>query len=348
MRIGEKHFPIYGIDIGKTLFHVSGCDRTGKPVFRIKLRRDALLTFFAKAKLATIGMEACPSSQWLARKLIELGHDARIMPAQFVKPYLKANKNDMNDAEAIAEAVQRPTMRFVAARRTDQVDTQALHRVRTRLVQNRTQLIAQTRSLCLEYGIAIRVGVSTFKLDIPWILENAENELTPVMRQLVADLWTELSEIEIRLKAVSRQIEAIADSDESARRLMTIPGFGALTATALLSAVGDPTRFRRGRDLSAWIGLVPRQYSTGGKNTLLGISKRGNPYLRKLLIHGARTCKLHLNRDRDRLGPWLNGAEQRLHSNKVCVALANKLARIAWVIMTTPGATYDKGVPMAV
>jgi len=267
------------------------------------------------------------------------------MPAQFVKPYLKANKNDANDAEAIAEAVTRPTMRFAAVRRTDQIDTQALHRVRNRLVQNKTQLIAQTRSLCLEYGIAIRVGVATFKMDIPRILEDAENGLTPAMRRLVARLWEAFTEADARLKAASKEIEALAANDELARRLMMIPGVGALGATAMISAIGDPRRFKRGRDLSAWIGLVPRQYSTGGKNTLLGISKRGNPYLRKLLIHGARTCKLHLDRSKDRLGPWLDDMEKRLHSNKVCVALANKMARIAWVILTTPGATYDKGEP---
>ena len=347
MRIGEKHYPIYGVDIGKNLFHISGCDSTGKPVFRIKLRRDSLMTFFAKAKPAVIGMEACPSSQWLARKLIDLGHDARMMPAQFVKPYLKANKNDMNDAEAIAEAVQRPTMRFVAVRRQEQVDMQALHRVRSRLVRNRTKLITQTRSLCLECGVAVRQGVSAFKMDMPRVLEDASNDLSSSMRMLVAELWAELSDVEQRLKVVTDRIEASAKNDELARRLMSIPGVGALSATALISAIGNPKGFKRGRDLSAWIGLVPRQYSTGGKNTLLGISKRGNPYVRQLLIHGARSCKLHLNRDKDALGPWLDDAERRLHPNKVCVALANKLARIAWVIMTTPGATYNKGKPMA-
>ena len=347
MRIGSKDFSVYGIDIGKSVFHVSGCDATGKPVFRIKLRRDSLITFFAKAKPAVIGMEACPSSQWLARKLIDLGHDARIMAAQFVKPYLKANKNDMNDAEAIAEAVQRPTMRFVAVRRQDQVDLQALHRVRTRLVQNRTQLINQARALCLECGLTARKGVAAFKMDIPRLLEDADNDLSPAMRRIIAGLWEELQSIEARLKEATEAVEAEARNDELARRLMTVPGIGPLTATALTSAIGDPRNFRRGRDLSAWIGLVPRQHSTGGKNTLLGISKRGNSYLRKLLIHGARACKIHLNREKDALGPWLDDAEKRLHTNKVSVALANKIARIAWAIMTTPGATYNKGTPVA-
>ena len=272
---------------------------------------------------------------------------SRIIPAQFVKPYVKANKNDLHDAAAIAEAVQRPTMRFVAPRGADQVDVQAMHRVRSRLVQNRTQLISQARSLCLEYGISIRTGVAAFKLDIPSILEDADNDLTPAMRRLVADLWTEFAEIDAQLRAISRKIESLAANDELARRLMTIPSVGALSATALIAAIGDARRFRRGRDLSAWIGRVPRQHSTGGRSVLVGISKRGNSYLRRLLIHGARSCKLHLNRGKDSLGPWLDDAEQRLHSNKVCVALANKLARIAWVIMTTPGVTYLRGTPEA-
>ena len=196
-------------------------------------------------------MEACPGSQWLARKLNDQGHDARIMAAQFVKPYVKANKNDMHDAAVIAEAVQRPTMRFVAPRGADQVDVQAMHRVRSRFVQNRTQLISQARSLCLEYGISIRTGVAAFKLNIPRILEDADNDLTPAMRRLVADLWTEFAEIDARLRAISSKIESLAANDELARRLMTIPGIGALSATALIAAIGDARRFRRGRELSA-------------------------------------------------------------------------------------------------
>jgi len=347
MIITAKQFPTYGIDIGKTVFHVVATDHRGKPSFRIKLRRAALLEFFVKAAPARVGMEACPGAQWLARKLGVFGHDVHIIPAQFVKPYVKSNKNDTNDAEAIAEAVTRPTMRFVPVKRTDQVDTQALHRVRDRLSYNRTRLISQTRSFCLEYGIPIRTGAGVFKLDLPRILGDDTNDLTPAMRTLLSELWGELAELEQRLKDVSRKIKALADDDETARRLMTIPGFGPLGATALLAAIGDPRQFRKARDLSAWLGLVPRQYSTGGKTTLLGISKRGNSYVRRLLIHGARSLFRHMDRSRDRLGVWLDQLQARTHFNKAIVALANKLARIAWVIINTPGATYHRVDPVA-
>ncbi len=334
---------VYGVDIGKTLFHVCGCDRQGKPVYRKKFSRRTVTRFFANAPEALIGMEACPGSQWLARRLVDLGHDARIMPAQFVKPYLNRQKNDANDAQAIAEAVQRPTMRFVAIKRLDQVDTQALHRVRDRLVRQRTQIVSQTRGLCLEYGLTMARGVPTFCRDMPRLLENPCDALTPRMLRILHALWEEFQLTNDRVNAISEEIKAIARHDETARRLMSVPGIGELTASAIVSAVGCPQNFRRGRDLAAWIGLVPAQHSTGGKTTLLGISKRGNPYLRRLLVHGARAAKLHLDRDKDQLGPWLNKAEARMPSNKVTVALANKLARIAWVILTRPGETYDKG-----
>ena len=334
-----------GIDIGKSLFHVVGCDDSGRPVWRKKFNRAQLLEYFVQAKHTVIGMEACPGSQWLARKLIKQGHDAKIMSAQFVKPYLKRQKNDTNDAEAIAEAVQRPTMRFVGVKTTDQSDIQALHRVRDRLVKQQTQIINQARALGLECGITLPSGVATFFRDFPRVLEDADNELSPRMRRILHGLWEDVRTANSRLQELTSEIKAIASHDELARRLMTIPGIGELGATALVAAVADPRDFRKGRDLAAWIGLVPRQYTTGGNPRLLGISKQGNPYLRRLLIHGARSAKRHLNRQRDTLGPWLDKAEERMHPNKVVVALANKIARIAWVIMTQPGTTYDKGEP---
>jgi len=345
MKNAAHDFPTYGIDIGKTIFHVVATDQRGKPSFRIKLRRDTLLEFFVKATPAVIGMEACPGAQWLAHKLKSFGHDARILPAQFVKPYVKSNKNDTNDAEAIAEAVRRPTMRFVPVKRPDQIDVQALHRVRDRLSYDRTRLISQARAFCLEYGIAIRTGAGIFKLDLPRIVDDETNDLTPAMRALLSELWIEFGEIDGRLKQVSKQIESLAANDEMARRLMTIPGIGPLGATALLAAIGNPKQFRKARDLSAWLGIVPRQYSTGGKTTLLGISKRGNSYVRRLLIHGARSCMRHMDRTRDRLGAWLDALQARSHFNKAVVALANKIARIAWVIINTPGATYHRVDP---
>jgi transposase len=345
MRNQPRGSTVYGIDVGKNCFHVVGVDAAGKPIQRIKFRRDTLLTFLANATPALIGMEACPGAQWLARKLQALGHTVRIIPAQFVKPYLKSNKNDTLDAEAIAEAVTRPTMRFVQIKRVDQVDTQALHRVRDRLVSARTRLICQMRAFCLEYGIPIRQGAGVFKVDLPRVLGDEMNELSAAMRRLLTELWEEFREVEARVARITREIEALADRDETARRLASIPGIGPLGATALLASVGDARQFRKARDLAAWLGLVPRQHSTGGKPTLLGISKRGNPYLRRLLIHGARSCLLHLDRTRDRLGDWINALASRMHVNKVVVALANKLARIAWVVLTRPGTLYRRVDP---
>jgi transposase len=346
MRNQPRGAATYGIDIGKNVFHVVGLDQQGRPVQRAKFSRTTIFRFFANAPTALIGMEACPGAQWLARKLQALGHTVRIMPAQFVRPYLKSNKNDSLDAEAVAEALLRPTMRFVALKRCDQVDTQALHRVRDRLMYDRTRLICQMRAFCLEYGIAIRTGISVFKLDLPRILGDETNDLTPAMRRLLGEMWEEFKILNARLQQISAQIEALASRDELARRLATIPGIGPLGATALLAAVGDGRQFRRARDLAAWLGLVPKQYSTGGKPTLLGISKRGNPYVRRLLIHGARSCVRHLDRSRDRLGQWLDRLEGRMHFNKVVVALANKIARMAWAILAKPGMTYRRVDPM--
>lgn len=336
---------IYGIDIGKTVFHVAGRDAAGRGMLRAKFRRDALLRFFSNAPIAVVAMEACPGSQWLARKLSSYGHTTRIVPAQFVKPYVKSNKNDTVDAEAIAEAASRPSMRFVAMKRCDQIDVQALHRARDALVYQRTALISQMRGFLLEYGLPFRPGAGAFKVDLAHAVADAENDLTPAMRQLLVTLREHLGELERRIAHFSAEIEALADRDDAARRLMTVPGIGPLAATALVAAVGDARQFKRGRDLSAWLGLVPAQYSTGGKPTLLGISKRGNTYVRRLLIHGARSCVMHTDRSRHHWGAWLDALGQRVHVNKLTVALANKIVRIAWAILTTPGALYQREDP---
>jgi transposase len=336
---------VYGVDLGKNLFHVVGTDSAGNVVQRAKFRRDTVLAFFEQATSSVVGMETCPGSQWFARKLRAMGHTVRIIPAQFVKPYVKSNKNDTIDAAAIAEAVTRPSMRFVEVKTVEQVDLQALHRIRDQMVAARTRLICQMRAFCLEYGIAIHQGAGKFKIDLPLLLENEANELTPTMRRLIADLFTDMKRLEQRIADVTREIEAVAARDDRARRLMTVPGIGPLVATAIVAAAGDGHQFRKARDMAAWVGLVPREYSTGGKTTLLGISKRGNHYLRRLLVHGARSCLLHLDRSRHRLGAWLDGLQSRMHVNKVTVALAAKIARIAWVILTRPGALYDRRDP---
>jgi transposase len=345
MRTQPKAASVYGIDLGKNTFHVVGVDSAGNPIQRVKFRRETLLEFFAVAQAAVIGMEACPGSQWLARKLQALGHAVRIIPAQFVKPYVKSNKNDTIDAEAIAEAVTRPTMRFVAVKNAEQVDTQALHRARDQMIGSRTRLINQMRAFCLEYGVPIRQGAGIFKLDLPKILVDETNDLTPAMRRLLGELFDDLKRLEVRIGEVTRQIEGLAGASEIVQRLMSIPGIGPLGATALVAAVGDGKQFKKARDLAAWLGLVPRQYSTGGKATLLGISKRGNPYVRRLLIHGARACLMHLDRSRDRLGTWIGQLASRMHANKVTIALANKMARIAWAVLNRPGVFYQRIQP---
>ncbi|MCV2880397.1 IS110 family transposase [Sedimentimonas flavescens] len=345
MHIDPKTCAVFGVDIGKTLFHVVGLDASGAPVQKVKLRRDTILQFFAQADSTLVGMEACPGSQWLARKLRELGHDVRIIPAQFVKPYVKSHKNDIIDAEAIAEATTRPTMRFVGIKEAHQVDLQMLHRVRSRLVKGRTNLICQMRSYCLEHGVALRQGAGVFKLDIVRAIDDLENDLTDRARVVLRELQEDLLRLEERILSVSAEIKNIADRDETAHRLMTIPGVGPLGATAILATIGDPTRFKKARDVAAWLGLVPRQHSTGGKQTLLGIAKRGSSYVRTLLIHGARSVLMHLDRAKDRLGLWVDELRTRMHVNKVTVALAAKLARVIWVVLSKPGTTYERRAP---
>jgi transposase len=338
-------FTTLGIDIGKNSVHVFGTSHDGTPVVRKRMTRPKLLELLANTPRALIGMEACPGSNYLAREIGGLGHDVRLIPAQYVKPFLKTNKNDYLDAEAIAEAVTRPTMRFVPVKSIEQLDLQTMHRIRDRMVYQRTTLISQIRSFLLEYGIAMASGVAAFKRDLPRLLAEHSDVISYKLQVLIGRLRQELQDLEARIEELSRDIEDLAAGNDTARRLMGIPGIGPLGATAFIAAVGDARRFRRGRDLAAWLGLVPRQHSTGGKNTLLGISKRGNSYLRRLLVHGARSCVLHLNRDRDRLGAWLDGLERRTHRNKAVVALANKLARIAWALLVHPERTYLRRAP---
>ena len=345
MRTHPRNATVYGIDLGKTCFHIVGTDTAGEVVQKCKLSRTTIFPFFANAPKALIGMEACPGSQWLARKLQTFGHTVKIIPAQFVKPYVKSNKNDTIDAQAIAEAVTRPSMRFVQVKQIEQVDLQAVHRTRDLMVANRTALICQMRAFCLEFGIAIQNGAGAFKQQLPTVVSDEQNDLSPSMRKLILDLWSDLLKLEGRIEELTQQIIAIAKRSDLARRLTSIPGFGDLTATALIAAVGDGKQFKRARDMAAWLGLTPAQYSTGGKPTLLGISKRGNPYVRRLLIHGARSCVLHLNRTRDRLGIWIAQLQTRMHANKVAVAVANKIARIAWVVLNRPGSSYQRIAP---
>lgn len=329
-----------GIDIGKSTFHLVGLDERGHPVLKQKLTREKLMRFIVNLPPCLIGMESCPGSQHLARRFAEHGHTVRLMAAQFVKPYVKSNKSDFLDAEAIAEAVTRPTMRFVPVKTPAQQDLQAAHRVRQGLIGQRTMLVNQIRAFLLEYGIPVARGIRRIDKALPGLLEDATNGLTDRMRALLFELREALAAVDERIKRLSSEIEREARDDPAARRLMTIPGVGPMSATALIAAIGDGKTFRSGRELAAFLGLVPRQYSTGGKPTLLGISKRGNTYVRTLLIHGARAVLRHSAGRTDALGEWVVALGNRAHSNVVAVALANKNARIAWAVLTK-GSPYQ-------
>lgn len=332
-----------GIDLGKTTFHLVALGERGKILLQKKLSHKQLLAFTANLPTSLIGLEACSGSHFLGRALSQQGHEVRLIPAQFVKPFVKSNKNDYLDAEAIAEAVERQNMRFVPIKTEAQLDLQALHRVRERLVSRRTAVINQVRAFLLERGIVFRKGPATLRRHMPEILENGDAQLSPRMRGLLALLWEEWKHLEEQINSLSGEIETISTNDEACQRLRQIPGVGPLVASATVAAIGNGAAFRKGREFAAWLGLVPRQYSTGGKPRLLGISKRGNPYLRKMFIHGARAAVLRLKREGSLLGAWMNGLEARAPRNVLIVAMANKLARIAWAVLAS-GEPYRAAV----
>jgi transposase len=322
-----------GIDLGKTVFHLVGMNLRGEAVVRKKLSRKQLLQFTANLHVDLIGMEACGGSHFLGRALREQGHEVRLMPAQYVKPYVKTNKSDFIDAEAIAEAVARPTMRFVPIKTDDQLDMQSLHRVRERWVMRRTAIVNQIRGLLLERGITLRKGRSHVDAALPGILEDADSKLSGALRVLLAQLKLELDQMAIRIDEADAVLNKTAHENEACQRLVKIPGIGPITATALIAAIGNGGAFRKGRQFAAWMGVVPREHSTGGKQKLLGISKHGNSYLRKLFIQGARAVLQQRTKQAPGLNEWLAQLAGRAHNNVVAVALANKLARIAWAVL---------------
>ena len=324
-----------GIDLGKTSFHLVALSATGTVLLKKKFTQKQLITFTANLQTSLIGMEACSGAHFLGRTLRAQGHDVRLIPAQFVKPFVKSNKNDFLDAEAIAEAVDRQNMRFVPIKTDDQLDLQALHRVRDRLIARRTSVINQLRAFLLERGMTFAKTPGKLKVAMPEILENADANLTPRMRNLVSLLWSEWKEIEQQIVAMNAEVEQIASSDPACQRLRQIPGIGPLIATAIVAAIGNGAAFHKGREFSSWLGLVPRQHSTGGKAKLFGISKRGNSYLRKILIHGARAAVVRMKRERAPFGAWLDALQTRAPLNVVVTATANKLARIAWAVLST-------------
>jgi transposase len=335
-----------GVDIAKSVFHVHGVDRQGKCCWSGKYSRAKWVDQIRKKvpQEAEIAMEACASAHYWSRVLMRHGYMVKLIAPQFVKPYVKSNKNDAADAAAIAEAMSRPHMRYVAVKSVDQQHIQALHRVREELVKQRTAKANQIRGLVGEYGIVAPIGIHTLRKAIPCWLEDATNGLTDRFRLLLAGLQEDLIFIDQRVVSITTEIEQHAVSDPVANKLLALRGIGPLSASALAGIIGDGKQFRRGRDFAASLGLTPRQHSTGGKDRLLGISKRGDSYLRKLLVHGARSVVRHAQNKEDNLSHWINELKKRKHVNIATVALANKTARIAWAIITGDGHYDDKRV----
>jgi transposase len=333
-KTASAEIAVIGIDIGKNSFHVVGHDKRGSIVLRQKWSRGQVEARLANLPSCLVGMEACVGAHHLARKLTGLGHDARLMPAKYVRPYAKGQKNDFNDAEAIAEAVQRPTMKFVATKTTDQLDLQALHRVRERLVSQRTGIINQIRAFMLERGIAVRQGIRFLRADLPIILTSPTDVLSPRMLRVIEDLAADWRRLDERIESLSREIEMIARQDAGCDRLMSVPGIGPIISSAVVAAIGSGDVFSKGRDFAAWLGLVPKQISTGDRTILGKISKRGNRYLRVLFVQAAWVVLIKpMSWERHGLKPWIEAAKKRLHHNVLAIALANKLARIAWAVL---------------
>ena len=333
-RIPHTAVAVVGIDIGKNSFHVVGLDGRGAIVLRQKWSRGQVEARFANMPPCLVGMEACVGAHHLSRQLRALGHDARLMPAKYVRPYSKGQKNDFRDAEAIAEAVQRPTMKFVATKTAEQLDLQALHRVRARLVSQRTGIINQIRAFLLERGIAVRQGQRCLRSALPGILATPTDALSPRIMRIVEDLAGDWRRLDERIEGLSGEIEALAHQDAGCERLMSVPGIGPIISSAMVAAIGAGDMFSKGRDFAAWLGLVPRQISTGDRTILGKISKRGNRYLRVLFVQAAWVVLIRPKSwERHGLKAWIEAARKRLHRNVLAIALANKLARIAWSVL---------------
>ena len=326
---------VVGIDIGKNSFHVVGLDRRGAIVLRQRWSRGQVEERFANMPRCLIGMEACVGAHHLARRLRALGHDARLMPPKYVRPYSKGQKNDFRDAEAIAEAVQRPTMRFVVTKTPDQLDLQSLHRVRERLVSQRTGVTNQIRAFLLDRGVAARQGLRFLRCQLPIILATRSDVLSPRMMRVIEELAGDWRRLDERIDGLSQEIEALARQDPACERLMTVPGIGPIISSAMVAAIGNGAVFMKGRDFGGWLGLVPKQISTGDRTILGAISRRGNRYLRALFVQAAWVVLVRI-KDWDRYGlkAWIDAAKKRLHHNVLAIALANKLARIAWAVLS--------------
>ena len=326
-----------GIDLAKDIFQIHIENRAGKLICRRKLRRTEMINFFANRSPSLIGMEACGGAHYWARRLREQGHDVRLIAPQFVAPYRKSEKNDSNDAQAICEAVGRPSMRFVAVKTAGQQAVLALHAVRERVVKNRTAAINQARGLLAEFGIVVAQGADKLRKHLPLIIEDAENSLTSLARELFNELYQQIVHYDQQVKRYDERIQQLAKQDCMAQKLMTVGGVGPLTATALIATVGDAKVFDNGRQLAAWLGMVPRQFSSGGKAKHGRITKRGDAYVRKLLVHGARSEMCRIKGKTDNKSLWAKQLKERRGFNKATVALAAKHARILWSLMTRAG-----------
>lgn len=330
----KNEIKVLGIDLSKQSFQLHGVDTAGNTVLKKTLSRSKLHAFIAKLPICLIGIEACGGAHYWVRAFSAYGHTVKMMAPQFVKPYVKSNKNDAVDAEAICEAVVRPTMRFVPSKSIEQQDMQSLHRIRSQLVSRRTAQSNQIRGLLLEYGITIQQGIAHISKQLPVILEDAENGLSTLFRSLLNELYDEFKHLDERINNLQQRLTGLSQQNTDCQRLLTIPGIGLLTATALVAAIGDIGAFKSGRELAAWLGLVPKQHSTGGKPTLLGISKRGDSYLRTLLIHGGRSVVHNAHRHQDKRSRWVGDIKQRRGQNISAVAVANKNARVVWALLS--------------
>ena len=331
-----------GVDLAKNVFQVHGVDQTEKPVWQRRLTRQRWLEMVVKTVEpgCEIGMEACTGAHHWARRLQTLGYPVKLIAPQFVKPYVKSNKNDARDAEAICEAMSRPSMRFVEIKTVKQQDIQAIHRIRSELIRHRNAKANQIRGLVAEYGLVAPRQLIALRRAVPDWLEDAENGLSVLFRRLLSGLWEDLKQLESRLTELDQEINIIAKTDPDAKRLQQLRGVGPMVATALVATVGNADQFSNGRQMATSLGLTPRQHSSGDRDRLLGISKRGDAHLRTLLIHGARAViQMAKNKD-DRLSRWINELLQRRHPNVVAVALANKTARMAWAMLHN-GTDYE-------
>lgn len=333
---------ILGIDLAKNVFQLHGTDSKGKAVLKKRLSRNKLIEHMVNLKPCLIGIEACGGAHDWARRFTAMGHTVKIMSPQFVKPYIKSNKNDANDAAGIAEAVTRPDMKFVPAKTQEQQDSLLVHRARELVMKQRTAQANQIRGLLTEYGIVMKQGITVIRT-LPTVLDEHKEELSERAIAIFTQLHEQFKQLDEQISYYDEQIAQAVKNDPLCKQIMAIEGIGPISASAAIATIGDANTFKRGREVAAWLGLVPRQHSSGNKQRLLGISKRGDNYLRKLLIHGARAVVRTCENKTDKRSQWVTSLKKRCGANKAAVALANKNARIIWAILST-GECYREAV----